>query len=152
VPGGHRANGISFLPTLFVTTASAAVMLLLQFVFRRRRAVYKPPDQQGWSRVANVFWLGHDLHWTASAARSWGNRDRILHGLRRCKHHASEIGLANEAPCRDLDNVDLAVHKMTDADLTAQSRPDIATKVNGPLDGFGRLVRAQQPGFKADPD
>jgi hypothetical protein len=47
--------------------------------------------------------------------------------------------------------LDLAVRKMADADLTAQSRSGIAAKVNGSLDGFGRLALAQQPGFKAGP-
>jgi hypothetical protein len=151
VPGGRRANTISFRPTLLIATGTAAVMMLLQLVFRRRREGYNAATQQGWSKAADVFWLGHDLHWTASAARSWGNRERILHGLRQCRHHASEIGLASTPPCQDLDSLDLAVGKMTDADLTAQSRPDIAAKVNGSLDGFGRLAQAQQPGFKAGP-
>jgi len=150
-PGGSRASTISFVPTLLLATATAAVMLLVQLLLRRRRDGRNLAPQQGWGKVANFFWLGHDLSWTAGAARSWGNRDRILHGLRQCKHHASEVGLANATPCRDLDNLDLAVRKMTDADLTAQSRPAIADKVNGLLEGFGQLAQAQQPGFKAGP-
>jgi hypothetical protein len=72
VPGGYRANTISFLPTLLIATGAAVVMLLLQLVFRHRREGYNPAAQQGWSKVANVFWLGHDLLWTATAARSGG--------------------------------------------------------------------------------
>jgi hypothetical protein len=149
--GGCRPSTISFIPTLLIATATAALMLLLQFAFRRRREGYNPAPQEGWSKVANVFWLGHDLHWTASAAGSWGNRERILHGLRQCKHHASEVGLTNTGPYQDLDNLDLGVRKMADGDLTAQSRPNIVAKANGLLTGFGGLARVQQPDFKAGP-
>ncbi len=149
--GGSRADAISFVPTLVIATATAVVMLLLQLVFRRRRDGHNPAPQQGWAKAANVFWLGHDLLWSKNAAASWGNRERILHGLRQSRHHASEVGLSDTDAFRRLDSVDLAVRNMADAGLTAQSRPGIAAQIEQLLYAFGKLAGESQPGFRPGP-
>jgi hypothetical protein len=130
--------------TIVIASISVLVMLLLQFLLRKGKA-------SGWRKPANVFWLGHDLLWSRNAASSWGNRERILHGLRQSKHHASEIGLSNTEAYQRLDTADLAVRKMADADLTAQSRPKITAQIQESLDAFGKLAAEQQPGFKPSP-
>ena len=142
------AARFSFVPALSTATASVALMLLLQFAFGRRGVVDDAASQKGWRKAADVFWLGHDLHWTRTAANSWGNRERILHGLRQSKHHASEIGLTDTKASQDLENLNLTVTRMTDGDLTTQSRPGMAAKVDGLLQAFGNLAKAQQPGFR----
>jgi len=40
---------------------------------------------------------------------------------------------------------------MADGDLTIQSRPGIAARVDGLLQAFSDLAKAQQPEFKAGP-
>jgi hypothetical protein len=144
--------------TALVASAAVLVMLLLQFMLRKGGAGRGPssapassPALGGWKKAANVFWLGHDLLWSKSAASSWGNRERILHGLRQSKHHASEVGLSDTDAYRRLESVDLAVRKMGDADLTAQSRPGLAAQIEQSLYAFGKLAGESQPGFKPGP-
>jgi hypothetical protein len=151
VRGTSAPPRFSLLPVLATATTSLALMLALQFAFRRRANVDYVASRGGWRKVANVFWLGHDLHWARTAANSWGNRERILHGLRQSKHHASEIGLAGTKACQDLENLNSSVTKMADGDLTIQSRPGIAARVDGLLQAFSDLAKAQQPEFKAGP-
>lgn len=152
VPGASPAPRFSLFSVISTATASVALMLLLQLLFLRRRGGDVTVPRKGWTRAADVFWLGHDVHWTRSAANSWGKRENLLHGFRQSKHHASEIGLTGTKAYQDLENLNQTVTKMTDAELTPQSRPGIASKVDGLLQGFGDLAKAQQPGFRPGPD
>jgi hypothetical protein len=148
VPGVSRTTSFSFLPTLLIASAAVILMLLLQFVFRKRKdgAVVT----SGWSNVANVFWLGHDLLWTRNAAGS-SPRERILHGLKQCRHHAGQAGLTDTDAYRAMDSLDLAVRQMTDAALNPQSREGIVSRVNELLAAFSQLAVAQQPSFEPIP-
>ncbi len=59
-------------------------------------------EQSGakWGNVANVFWLGGDLHWTAQIVLRGSPKERIFHGLRQAYHHISELGYRKVLPER----------------------------------------------------
>src|SRR5579864_3771735 len=50
------------------------------------------PASVRWDRVADLFWLGADLDWTGQAVLRAAPKERILHGLTQCYHHASQCG------------------------------------------------------------
>lgn len=147
--GTSRTVPVSFFSTLVIATAAVIVMLCLQLIFRRGRKSGSVPEG-GWRNVANVFWLGHDLLWTAQGATT-SPREGILHGLRHCKHHAGQIGLANTDAYREMDILESTARKLTDRDLNPQWRAGFSAKVNELLATFGRLAASQQPGFEPGP-
>jgi hypothetical protein len=158
LPGTSRMMPISFFPTLLIATLAVALMLLLQFTFRSQKIgslAHKSPSvlpdaDSGWRKVANVFWLGHDLLWTSNAVLG-ATRERISHGLRQSRHHASQIGLTDTDAYREMDALYTRVGGLSDVQLSQQQRTDLSVGVNGLIGKFGNLARAQQPDFQPSP-
>src|SRR5262249_170943 len=104
-----------------------------------------PPSEVRWNRVANVFWLGSDLDWTAQTVLRAAPRERILHGLTQSYHHASQCGLANSVPGIDLASLKSQVQAMQESALDRDWRANFVERLYQITRGFSDLAKERQP-------
>jgi hypothetical protein len=110
------------------------------------------PSGVEWENVANLFWLGNDLEWTGQTVLRGAPRERVHHGLKKCNHHCSELGLTDSVPGKQLTLLKSQVEGMSEAALDRQWRNAFSEKILGVVRGFDILVREQQPNFRPDPE
>ena len=110
-----------------------------------------PPSEARWDRVANVFWLGSDLDWTAQTVLRAAPKERILHGLTQSYHHASQCGLANTVPGTHLATLKSQVQAMQESALDRDWRANFAEQLYRISRGFSDLARERQPDFRPSP-
>jgi hypothetical protein len=104
-----------------------------------------------WENVANLFWLGHDLDWTAQSVQGGLPRERILHGLTQSYHHLSGLGLEDSTMGKLLSSLKLQVESMPEAALDRQWRNQFVNKLAQVIGGIGERVKAEQPDFQPKP-
>jgi hypothetical protein len=100
------------------------------------------------NKVANVFWLGNDLEWTAQTVLRGAPKEKILHGLKQCCHHSSEIGLGQTAPARLLLEMKAQVESFPEEALVREWRNNFSEKLYSAVRGFSILLREHQPEFR----
>jgi len=102
-----------------------------------------------WDRVASVFWLGNDLDWSVQTALRGAPKERIIHGLTQSSHHASQCGLANTLPGKQLAALMAQVASMPEASLDRQWRANFELQLSAVIKGFSDLAKERQPDFLA---
>src|SRR5712692_1324528 len=101
-----------------------------------------------WQNVANLFWLGNDFQWMAQIALRGASRQEILHGLKQCSHHASELGLAEDDAGKRLAELKSQVDILPDSSLTAEWRASFAKQVYSVIERVSTLTKAKQGNFR----
>jgi hypothetical protein len=105
-----------------------------------------------WENVANVFWLGSDLHWTDWKVRSGAVKQKVLHGLTQSDYHSFQLGLADTtAAGKQLSALRLEVKNLSESDLEGR-RDYIASKISVIVSLLDVLVKLQQPNFQPNPE
>jgi hypothetical protein len=102
--------------------------------------------------VASLFWLGNDLEWTSQTVLRGAPKDRILHGLKQCYHHISEIGLAQSAPGQQLLSLNSQVADLQQGALDREWRSNFAENIYVVIRQISDLLRGDQPGFRPSPE
>lgn len=100
-------------------------------------------------RVANLFWLGHDLQWARQMAFS-GVQAKIAHGLKQAYHHCSELGLSTTPAGQQLSAHKASVEKMP-AQLSGTQQSWTGGQIDSDLTAFGNLMKEYQPDFRPEP-
>ena len=91
-------------------------------------------------RPVNVFWLGHDLMWTADVILRGGPKERIVHGLNQCLTGLESLALQYVEPnLRELLN---------EAITTREEDWDLARRLRYAND-IARLIRVVGDVMKA---
>ena len=109
------------------------------------------PPEANWEKVADLFWLGSDLDWTAQTVLRGAPRERIIHGLTQSCHHGSQCGLSNTLPGRKLASLKSQVESMQEAALDRDWRANFVEQIYGVIRGFSELARERQPDFRPSP-
>jgi hypothetical protein len=109
------------------------------------------PSSAKWENSASLFWLGNDLEWTAQTVLRGAPKERILHGLKQCNHHSSELDLGESAPGKQLSALKSQVEGLSEAALDRQWRGDFAEKIYSAIRGFDLIMKQHQPTFRSSP-
>lgn len=104
-----------------------------------------------WDRVADLFWLGADLDWTGQAVLRAAPKERIIHGLTQCYHHASQCGFVDTVPGKQLAALKTQVSGMPEESLDRQWRANFAEQLSTVVKGFSGLTIEKQPDFRPSP-
>lgn len=99
--------------------------------------------------TANLYWLGHDLMWSADTLLRQGPTANVLIGLDQALHHLHQIGLADSGMGSDLQS--LRLHIKGTRDLTWEMRDAAADTLGQVIDRIGAQLEAAQPGFVVPP-
>ena len=110
------------------------------------------PSSVKLENVANAFWLGNDLDWTAQTALRGAPKERIVHGLKQCYHHISELGLVESAPAKQLSSLKSEVEILPESALDRQWRNTFAEKIYVVIRTISDVLIGHQPGFRHGPE
>ncbi len=102
-------------------------------------------------KFGNIYWLGHDLLWTAAQLVNQGSREKILEGLFQSKHHLSEIRLIRLPFSSRLEQIYQEAMHTTESDWTAERRVHLATQIYAIARELGEAISKNQPAFKSHP-
>jgi hypothetical protein len=109
------------------------------------------PSTVHWEKSASLFWLGNDLEWTSQTVLRGAPKERILHGLKQCEHHSSELGFGDTGPGRELRVLKSEVTGLSEERLDRKWRIDFSEKIYAVVRGFDGLVREHEPDFSPSP-
>jgi hypothetical protein len=104
-----------------------------------------------WENVADLFWLGCDLDWTAERVRGVAPKEKIVHGLTQSYHHCSQLGLADTVPGKLLSSLKSQAESTPQAALAPPWRNDFVAKVYQVIQGISDMAKNDQPGFQPNP-
>jgi len=101
------------------------------------------------SATGNLYWLGHDLMWTADTLLRQGPTDHVLIGLDQAIHHLVHVGLKETPIERDLQV--LRVQVQLAKELSASNRDEAANKIGSIIDRIGAILETAQADFQVPP-
>ena len=101
------------------------------------------------SATGNLFWMGHDLMWTADTLLRQGPTEHVLIGFDQALHHLVHVGLAKTPVERDLQA--LRARIQASQELSASLRDEAANKIGSIIDRIGATLEAAQTEFPKPP-
>jgi hypothetical protein len=101
------------------------------------------------SATASLYWLGHDLMWTADTLLRQGPAEHVLIGLDQATHHLLQAGLSGTPVERDLQVLRAQIQLVKE--LSATSRDEAANKIGSIIDRIGAIVETAQGDFQVPP-
>jgi hypothetical protein len=104
-----------------------------------------------WGNVGNMFWLGGDLIWSAQLALRGAPKEKILHGLRQSYHHISELGLAENAPAKEIVLLKAEIENLPASALDRGWRGNFSEKIYTVTRMVNGLLGERQPSFRPNP-
>jgi hypothetical protein len=124
--------------------------------FDRQGAQASPPDKQALAggslnkrATGNMYWLCHDLMWTADTLLRQGPAEHVLFGFDQVIHHLTQVGLADTPVERDLQS--LRVQIQGSKEISVSLRDEGANKLGSMIDTVGATLEAGQSGFQKPP-
>jgi hypothetical protein len=109
------------------------------------------PSDVKLENVANLYWLGSDLDWTAQTALRGAPKERILHGLTQSYHHISELRLAESPPGKQLSLLKSETASLPETALDRAWRGAFSEKIYDLTRMIDSILRDQQPGYRPSP-
>jgi len=101
------------------------------------------------SATGSLFWLGHDLMWTADALLRKAPSEHVLIGLAQARHHLAQVGLG-ETPI-ELEIRGLRELIQKSGELSPSLRDEYASRLGSIIDRIGMTAEAAQADFKVPP-
>jgi hypothetical protein len=101
------------------------------------------------SATGNLYWLGHDLMWTADTLLRQGPNEHVLIGLDQAIHHLIHVGLKETPIERDLQVLRAQVQLAKE--LSASNRDEAANKIGLIIDRIGAILETAQADFQVPP-
>jgi hypothetical protein len=124
--------------------------------FDTRNSLASPPEKSTLttnrlvkSATGNLYWLGHDLMWTADTLLRQGPVEQVIIGLDQALHHLVHVGL-RETPI-ELDLQALRAQIQFSKELSASLRDEYANKIGTIIDRIGATLEAAQADFQVPP-
>lgn len=99
--------------------------------------------------TGNLYWLGHDLMWTADTLLRQGPPEHVRIGIDQALHHLVKVGLARtpiEEKLRSLHDV-----VRTSDELSASLRDEYASQIGALIDQIGATAERAQADFQVPP-
>jgi hypothetical protein len=104
------------------------------------------------SKIANIYWLGFDLVWTADVLLRNAPSAFVLRGLRHALHHLSEIS-SSESPEKDhLAALVREAAALSEHQWSIEVRDRIAAELGNVANAIGSQLEHLQPGFLSEPE
>jgi hypothetical protein len=124
-----------------------------QFSGCRSSTAPKPSiDSVDWTKVANLYWLSHDVMWTIDALLREAPGKTISHGLTQAFHHLKELGLEHSDLGKTLKRLCEDAELLLAAEWTPKLRIKFAIDLRRVSDQFGRIAESHQSNFDAGPN
>jgi len=99
--------------------------------------------------TGNLYWLGHDLMWTADTLLRQGPVEQVIIGLEQALHHLLHVGLKETKFGYDLQ--DLLSQIQCSKELPSSLRDNYATKIGAIIDRIGATLETAQGNFQVPP-
>lgn len=99
--------------------------------------------------TGNLYWLGHDLMWTADTLLRRGPSEHVVIGIEQALHHLDHVGLGAtpiEGKLRSLHEV-----VQTSEALSSSLRDEYASQIGSIIDQIGAAAEAAQADFQVPP-
>ena len=100
------------------------------------------------SNSGNLFWLGHDLMWTADVVLRGAPLHVVLHGLNQALRHAHALGFSVSAVVSRLEKLRDEVDASTSGEWTSERRNQVANDINRIVAAAGDVAVAGQVDFR----
>jgi hypothetical protein len=107
------------------------------------------PDSLKTSATGNIFWLGHDLMWTADVLLRKGPSEQVLIGLDQARHHLVEAKLEKTPMKDELRVLDELIRQS--GELSPSLRDECARQLGSIIDRIGMIAEAAQADFVRPP-
>ncbi|BCT66548.1 hypothetical protein [Nitrosospira sp. NRS527] len=108
-----------------------------------------PPHSLRTSATGSLYWLGHDLMWTADILLRKGPAEQALIGLAQARHHLVQVGLG-ETPI-EYEIVALNELIKLSEELSPSLRDKCASQLGSIIDRIGMVAEAAQANFQVPP-
>lgn len=116
---------------------------------RRSEAAETPAGVIKATATGSLYWLGHDLMWTADTLLRAGPREHVLIGLDQALHHLSQVGLG-ETPV-EAEILRLQDRIRQSKELPPSLRDEYANQLGSIIDRIGAAAEAAQGDFQVPP-
>jgi hypothetical protein len=99
------------------------------------------------SATGSLYWLGHDLMWTADVLLRKGPSEHVLIGLAQARHHLVQVGLENTPIEREIRGLSELVQQSKE--LSPSLRDEYASQLGSIIDRIGMTAEAARPTSKS---
>ncbi len=99
--------------------------------------------------TGSLYWLGHDLMWTADTLLRQGPTEHVLIGLEQALHHLAQVGLKDTSVENELQLLRAQIQLAKE--LSASNRDEIANQIGSIIDRIGAVMEAAQSDFQLPP-
>lgn len=99
--------------------------------------------------TGSLYWLGHDLMWTADTLLRQGPTEHVLIGLEQALHHLAQVGLKDTPVGNELQVLRAQIQLAKE--LSASNRDEIANQIGSIIDRIGAVMEAAQSDFQLPP-
>ena len=97
----------------------------------------------------NLFWLGHDLMWSADVLLRKGPSEQVLIGLDQARHHLIQLGLGDTPFEHEVRTLTTLIEQSTE--LSSVLRNEYASQLGSLIDRIGMSAEAGQALFVVPP-
>lgn len=108
-----------------------------------------PPHSLRSSATGSLYWLGHDLMWTADILLRKGPAEQALIGLAQARHHLVQVGLGGTSI--EYEILSLSDTIKLSEELSSPLRDKIASQLGSLIDRIGTVAEATQTNFQVPP-
>ena len=99
--------------------------------------------------TGSLYWLGHDLMWTADTLLRGGPREQVLIGLDQALHHLGQVGLGKTPVEADILHLNARIRQSKE--LPPSLRDEYANQLGSLIDRIGASTEAAQADFQLPP-
>lgn len=99
--------------------------------------------------TGSLYWLGHDLMWTADTLLRQGPAEHVLIGLDQALHHLVQVGLADTPVESELQVLRAKIQLAKE--LSASNRDEVANQIGSIIDRIGAVLETAQSDFQVPP-
>ena len=108
-----------------------------------------PPRVINTAATGSLYWLGHDLMWTADTLLRGGPREQVLIGLDQSLHHLGQVKLGSTPIEADILQLHDRIRQAKE--LPSLLRDEYANQLGSVIDRIGATAEAAQANFQVPP-
>jgi hypothetical protein len=101
--------------------------------------------------TGNLYWLGHDLMWTADTLLRGGPTRKVLIGLAQALHNLIQVGLERTLMKRELVEMQESIQRDQSQEIPSASRDIYAAQLGSIIDRIGVIAEKGQADFSMPP-
>jgi len=101
--------------------------------------------------IGSIYWLGHDLMWTADVLLRKGPPEEVLVGLAQARHHLFQVGLDGTPIGDELLALGKLIQESGELSFSSSVRDKYASQLGSIIDRIGMTTEASQGNFKEPP-